>query len=101
MSDSKSNTRPLSVPEPTGESRTDGFQLLMAVIDRLRADDGCPWDLEQTVVSLAPSLIEEAFESVEAIEAGETENTCEELGDLLMVIALIANFRASRCVRPR
>ncbi|MFT5287844.1 MAG: MazG family protein [Planctomycetota bacterium] len=94
MSDTKPSTRPLSPPELTGESRTDGFKLLMEVIDRLRADDGCPWDLEQTVASLAPSLIEEAFEAVEVIEAGDTQSTCEELGDLFMVIALISKISA-------
>ena len=90
MTESKPTTRPLSTPEPIGESRTDGFRLLLEVIDRLRAQDGCPWDLEQTVVSLAPSLIEEAFEAVESIESGEATASCEELGDLLMVITLIA-----------
>ncbi len=92
MSDESVEQRPLAEPEPTGEPRTDGFRRLLAVIDRLRAPDGCPWDLEQSVASLAPSLIEEAFEVVEAIEHGDEAGVREELGDVLMVVALISKI---------
>jgi len=98
--------RPLQEPLPSGLVDLDAFARLLAIIDRLRAPDGCPWDLEQTVESMASSLVEEAFEAVEAIEefaegAPQTEdggseegeaNTIEELGDLLMVICLIAKI---------
>ena len=56
---------------------------------RLRAPGGCPWDREQTYESLAPYLLEEAFESFDAIQeaaAGDTDNLREELGDLLLQI---------------
>ena len=89
MSEESVEQRPLDEPAPIGESRTDGVRRLLAVIDRLRAPDGCPWDLEQSVASLAPSLIEEAFEVVEAIETGDLAGAQEELGDVLMVVALI------------
>ncbi len=65
------------------------FDELLSVMTRLRAPGGCPWDREQTYESLAPYLLEEAFESFDAIQeaaAGETENLCEELGDLLLQI---------------
>ena len=49
------------------------------VIERLRAPDGCPWDRQQTHASLAPYLLEETYEVLEAIESGEAELK-EELG---------------------
>lgn len=85
--------RPLDPPPTTGDERLDAIAHLLAIVDRLRApEDGCPWDLEQTVASMAPSLIEEAYETVEAIEKGDDEGTTEEAGDLLMVIALISRI---------
>lgn len=85
-------SQPLETPAPTGQPRLDPFARLLAVVDRLRGPDGCPWDREQTLRSMAPSLIEEAYEAVEAIESGDEAGTVEELGDLLMVITLIARI---------
>ncbi len=82
--------RPLEPVRATGDERLDALARLLAIVDRLRAPDGCPWDREQTVASLAPSLVEEAFEAVESIDLGLDAETAAELGDLLMVIALIA-----------
>ncbi len=65
------------------------FDELVAVMARLRAPGGCPWDREQTYESLAPYLLEEAFESFDAIQdatEGKPENLREELGDLLLQI---------------
>lgn len=65
------------------------FDELVNVMMRLRAPDGCPWDREQTYESLAPYLLEEAFESFDAIQeaaAGKPEHLREELGDLLLQI---------------
>jgi len=85
--------RPLEAPPPTGDARLDAVARLLAIVDRLRApEDGCPWDLEQTVPSLASSLTEEAFEAVEAIDRCDDEGTVEELGDLVMVVCLIARI---------
>lgn len=53
---------------------------------------GCPWDLEQTKSTMAPYLLEEAYEAVEAIELGDSDKTCEELGDVLMNVFLIARI---------
>jgi MazG family protein len=69
------------------------WQRLRTVIAALRTKDtGCPWDLQQTPHSMAPHLLEEAYEAVEAIEAGDTGKTCEELGDVLMNVFLIARM---------
>jgi MazG family protein len=59
-------------------------QQLRAIVTRLRAPEGCPWDREQTHASLRAGLIEEAYEVVEAINQNDDENLCEELGDLLL-----------------
>ena len=88
----RSETRPLEPTPETGDARLDALARLLAIVDRLRAPDGCPWDREQTVASMASSLTEEAFEAVEAIDQGDEEGTVEELGDLVMVVALISRI---------
>jgi len=59
------------------------FEELVAIMARLRAPDGCPWDQEQTLEDLARYIREEADEVVEAIAAGRADAVREELGDLL------------------
>jgi nucleoside triphosphate diphosphatase len=54
--------------------------------------DGCPWDVEQTFASIAPFTIEEAYEVVDAIERGATEDLREELGDLLLQVVFHARM---------
>lgn len=66
------------------------------MVDRLRAPDGCPWDREQTTESMARHLLEEAFEAAEALEDGDDEAAREELGDVLMNVAMIARIAAER-----
>lgn len=70
------------------------FPELVAIMQRLLQPDGCPWDREQTLDSLKPYAIEEAFEVIEAIEAGDVPEHCEELGDLLFQIVFQAELRA-------
>ena len=60
---------------------------LMQLMRRLRAPGGCPWDAEQTHESLKKSLMEECYEVIDAIDRGDPDDLCEELGDLLMQIA--------------
>ncbi len=57
---------------------------LHEIIRRLRAPGGCPWDREQTASSLCPCLAEECAELIDAVDAADEENICEELGDVLM-----------------
>lgn len=59
---------------------------LRAIMHRLRAPGGCPWDAEQTHQSLLPHLIEEAYETVDTIQRGDVEHMREELGDLLLQV---------------
>ena len=62
------------------------FEDLVTLMARLRAPDGCPWDREQTYATLAPMLIEEAYEVIEAAEAEDWSGLRDELGDLLFQI---------------
>lgn len=64
------------------------FDQFVATISALRASDGCPWDREQTHESIAHSMIEEAYEAVDAIEAGDVAHLREELGDVLLQVVL-------------
>ncbi len=69
---------------------TSPLDQFIATIARLRAEDGCPWDREQTHRSLARYLLEEAYEVMEAIHSDNPEELKEELGDLLLQIVLNA-----------
>jgi ATP diphosphatase len=62
------------------------LERLRAIMHRLRAPGGCPWDAEQTHESLVPNLIEEAYETVDAIKRGDDSDIREELGDLLLQV---------------
>jgi tetrapyrrole methylase family protein/MazG family protein len=72
---------------------TDPMLRLRDVIARLRGEDGCPWDREQTLDSLRPLLLEETYELVEAIEDGDVDGHKEELGDVLLHILLQCRIR--------
>jgi tetrapyrrole methylase family protein/MazG family protein len=68
------------------------FETFQQVVARLRAPDGCPWDREQTHLSLRPHLLEEAHEALEAIDQEDPASLREELGDLLLQIVLNAQI---------
>ena len=67
---------------------------LVVTMDRLRAE--CPWDARQTHASLAPHLLEEPYEALEALESGDEEAFCEELGDVLLQVMFHARIAAER-----
>jgi tetrapyrrole methylase family protein/MazG family protein len=67
---------------------------MAAISARLRAPDGCPWDRKQTHATLRPFVLEEAYETVDAIEGGRPEDLAEELGDLFLQIILHAQLAA-------
>ena len=70
----------------------DGLSELIAVMDRLRSPGGCPWDARQTHRSLTEYLLEEAYETVEAIDSGDRDDLREELGDLLLQVVFHARI---------
>ncbi len=73
---------------------------LVAVMDRLRSPGGCPWDAEQTHASLREYLLEEAYETLEALDLDDADGLREELGDLLLQVVFHARIAAEDPVRP-
>ena len=67
---------------------------LVAVMARLRAPGGCPWDADQTHESLVQYLIEETYELIDAIETGDRDELLEELGDVLYQVLFHADIAA-------
>lgn len=63
---------------------------VIALIETLRGENGCPWDKKQTPRSMAVYLVEEVHELLDAIESGNSEDVCEELGDVLFQVLFIA-----------
>jgi MazG family protein len=76
-------TQPDAAPSAT---LAESFLQLVAVVDRLRSPDGCPWDRKQTPQSMMPYLLEETYEVLESIESQDAQGLKEELGDLLLHI---------------
>src|SRR5512133_2998941 len=72
---------------------TDALERLLSIMERLRGPGGCPWDREQTLHTLRPYVLEETYEVLEAIDAGDPREHCEELGDLLLQIVVQAQLR--------
>ena len=75
------------------------FNDLVELMHRLRSPNGCPWDREQTYATLAPMLLEEAYEAFEAVEAARTgrpEELRDELGDLLFQVVFYAQVAKER-----
>ena len=73
----------MSLPEDLSQ-----FTTLVDIIAGLRAPDGCPWDKQQTHASLRENLLEECYEVLEALDEGNADKLCDELGDLLMQVVL-------------
>jgi MazG family protein len=86
------------IPEPPqsspGDTAGDRFDRLVDIMRILRSPDGCAWDREQTLASLRPFVLEEAYEVVEAIDRGDAAALCDELGDLLLEAVFVAQICA-------
>jgi tetrapyrrole methylase family protein/MazG family protein/ATP diphosphatase len=82
---------PVVVP-PLAEQHGATFPRLVEIMQRLLAEDGCPWDREQTMESLRRYTLEEAGEVVDAIESGDRKEQCAELGDLALQIVFQAEL---------
>ncbi len=68
------------------------FQELTNIIAALRAPDGCPWDREQTFETMKKYLADEAQEVFQAVDSHDTDNLCEELGDVLLQVLLYSQI---------
>jgi tetrapyrrole methylase family protein/MazG family protein len=89
---------PESKPVPDAENPpySPGIEALFEVVARLRAPGGCPWDRQQTHESLRPYLLEETYELLEAIDSGDDAKMKEELGDVLLQVAMHAEIAAEQ-----
>jgi MazG family protein len=90
------DTPPVPLPDLTplpGKQTGAAVTQLVGLMQRLLAPDGCPWDREQTLETLVPYLVEETYEVVDAIAAGDVADHREELGDLLLQIAFQSELR--------
>jgi len=72
----------------------DLFGEFLDIIATLRGPGGCPWDQKQTPASLRSHLIEEVYETIEAIDENDADHVREELGDVLLLIAMISQIFA-------
>jgi len=72
------------------------WERMVALMSRLRGPEGCPWDRNQTLHSLRPFILEEAYELVDAIEQGKGEAIREETGDLLLEVLFVSQICAER-----
>lgn len=89
----------LVVPPLPFEQRTRYLYAdLQDIVRLLRAPDGCPWDREQTHFSLKSALLEEACEAIAAVDEGDSEHLCEELGDVLLQTAMHAEIAQEEMV---
>jgi XTP/dITP diphosphohydrolase len=86
----------LGTPAPAGAELLSS----VAVMDRLRSPNGCPWDAEQTHESLRRYLVEETYELLEAIEDGDRPALREELGDVLLQVLFHARIAEEDAVDP-
>lgn len=78
---------PHPIPQPHNpDDPVEQFRALWDIVRLLRQE--CPWDREQTHASIAPLLIEEAYEAVESIRNGDPQELCRELGDLLLHVLM-------------
>jgi MazG family protein len=74
------------------EQQGDSYPRLVAIMQRLLAPDGCPWDQEQTPASLRKYVLEEACEVIDAIDSGRPEAVKDELGDLLLQVVFLGEL---------
>ena len=72
------------------------FDNLCQTIKKLRSPDGCPWDRKQTPETLRSCLMEECFETLNAIDTGDIPNVREELGDILLNVIMISEIYSEK-----
>lgn len=76
--------------EKTNQDTPTAFNRLYEIIKRLRSPEGCPWDREQTPLSMRGNLLEEVFECIDAIDENDDEHMKEELGDVFLLASMIS-----------
>ena len=76
------------------EIHFNSLKELYLLVKKLRSPQGCPWDQKQTIDSMKAFLLEEAYEVIDAINNGNSQDVCSELGDLLMLIFFITDLHS-------
>ncbi|MEN8199225.1 MAG: MazG nucleotide pyrophosphohydrolase domain-containing protein [Thermodesulfobacteriota bacterium] len=74
----------------------NAFTQFCQTVSRLRSEDGCPWDRKQDGHSLRKYIREECDELLEAMEGGDSSHLCEEMGDLLFLLVLLAEINSEK-----
>ena len=74
------------------DKSAEQFIKLLEIVEKLRGPNGCPWDKEQTPASLLPYFLEETYEVIESIDQNNWDNLKEELGDVILHVALQAQI---------
>ena len=87
-------TTPTDTDSASTPTAGDRFDRLVQIMRTLRSPAGCAWDREQTLASLRPFVLEEAYEVVDAIDGGDRTALCDELGDLLLEAVFVAQLCA-------
>lgn len=82
--------------EKEKQRSAEAIQRLLTVMEKLRSENGCPWDKEQDHVSLRKYLIEESYEVIDAIDRNDDADLEEELGDLLLQVVFHAQLGKER-----
>lgn len=73
--------------------RKELFDEFCNIVARLRSPGGCPWDMKQTPETMKGNLLEESYEAIEAVSAGDDDNLREEIGDVLLVLAMLVRIK--------
>jgi len=76
----------------TTDKKQYSFKDLLEIIDKLRAENGCPWDRAQTHETIKMNLVEEAYEAIESLDAGDKDAFADELGDILLQVVFHAQI---------
>lgn len=86
--------RPFQIPpeRPLALQSGETFPEVVALMRRLLAEDGCPWDREQTLASLRPYVLEEACEVMDALDSGDRKSLADELGDLAFQVVFLSEL---------
>lgn len=69
------------------------FEEFCNIVARLRSPGGCPWDMKQTPETMKGNLLEESYEAIEAVSAGDDDNLREEIGDVMLVLAMLVRIK--------
>jgi nucleoside triphosphate diphosphatase len=76
----------------TDQESAAAFARLLHIVRTLRGEQGCPWDIKQTPLSLKKYLLEECQELIEAIDHGSHQDICEEIGDVLFILTMLTHL---------